>query len=44
MEHTRLKNVAICKRRLPHMSTDDLMAHINALDGSILGLDAIGNL
>jgi len=41
MEHTRLKNVAICKRKLPHMSPEDLLANINALDSAALGLDAI---
>jgi hypothetical protein len=43
MEHTRLKNVAICKRRLPQMAPADLIANINALDGSSIGLDAIGS-
>jgi hypothetical protein len=42
MEHTRLKNVAICKRRLPQIAPEDLIANINALDGSSIGLDAIG--
>jgi len=42
MEHTRLKNVAICKRRLPHhMTLDDLVANINALDNAAIGIDAI---
>ena len=41
MEHTRLKNVAICKRRLPPMPLDDIMAAVNALDNSTISLDAI---
>merc|ERR1712226_1389258 len=41
MEHTRLKNVAICKRRLPAMPLDDIMAAVNALDNSTISLDAI---
>merc|ERR1712038_141227 len=40
-EHTRLKNVAICKRRLPPMPLDDIMAAVNALDNSTISLDAI---
>merc|ERR1719295_1009019 len=41
MEHTRLKNVAICKRRLPPMPLEDIMAAVNALDNSTISLDAI---
>merc|ERR1719237_1982249 len=41
MEHTRLKNVAICKRRLPPMPLDDIMTAVNALDNSTISLDAI---
>jgi len=38
MEHTRLKNVAICKKRLT-MPIDDMVFAINALDNSALNLD-----
>merc|ERR1719461_153007 len=41
MEHTRLKNVAICKRRLPQMPLDDIIAAVNALDNNALTMDAI---
>lgn len=41
MEHTRLKNVAICKRRLPQMALDDITAAVNALDNNSLSMDAI---
>merc|ERR1711892_698598 len=41
MEHTRLKNVAICKRRLPQMPLDDIIAAVNALDNNALTIDAI---
>ena len=37
----RLKNVAICKRRLPQMPLDDIIAAVNALDNNALTMDAI---
>jgi len=41
MDMNGLKNVAICKRKLPMMSIDDLLANINALDNAAIGLDAV---
>ena len=41
LEHTRLKNVAICKRRLPSIPHEDIMAAVNALDNTVINLDAI---
>lgn len=41
MEHTRLKNMAICKRKLPDIPTSDLIRAINALDTQTLSMDAI---
>ena len=42
MEHTRLKNMAICKRKLPqNLSVQDLVKAINALDVNILNMDTV---
>jgi len=41
LEHTRLKNVAICKRRLPSIPLDDIIASVNALDNNALSIEAI---
>ena len=41
MEHTRLKNVAIVKRRLPAMSLEEIIVAVNNLDNSALSMDAI---
>ena len=42
MEHTRLKNMAICKRRLPpNLSTSDLVKAINALDIKTLSMETV---
>ena len=42
MEHTRLKNMAICKRKLPqHLSVQDLVKAINALDIKTLNMDTV---
>eukprot|EP00094_Tigriopus_californicus_P001997 TCALIF_01924-PB protein Name:"Similar to CG32138 Formin-like protein CG32138 (Drosophila melanogaster)" AED:0.27 eAED:0.27 QI:0/0.5/0.14/1/0.5/0.42/7/0/998 len=41
MEHTRLKNMAICKRKLPDIPISDLIRAINALDIQTLSMDAI---
>ena len=42
MEHTRLKNMAICKRKLPqNLSIQDLVKAINALDVNTLNMDTI---
>ena len=32
MDHTRLRNIAICTRKLPQMPTPDLIKAINSLD------------
>ena len=42
MEHTRLKNIAICKRKLPqNLSISDLVKAINALDTKTISNDTI---
>ena len=42
MEHTRLKNMAICKRKLPqNLSLQDLVKAINALDIKTLNMDTV---
>jgi len=41
MEHTRLRNVAICKRKLPAMSLEDIIVSVNGLDNSAFSMDAI---
>lgn len=41
MEHTRLKNVAICKRRLKEKPIEETITAVNALDNSVITLDAI---
>ena len=42
MEHTRLKNVAICKRKLPpQLSVQDLVRAINALDVKTLSMETV---
>merc|ERR1712150_101319 len=41
-EHTRLKNMAICKRKLPqNLSLQDLVKAINALDIKTLNMDTV---
>ena len=43
MEHTRLKNVAICKRKLPqNLSISELVKAINALDIQIINNETNG--
>merc|ERR1719422_2013252 len=41
MEHTRVKNVAICKRKLPSMPLEDILNFVNGLDNSALSMEAI---
>ena len=41
MEHTRLKNISICRRRLPDMPIPDLVRAINALDLKTLSVDTV---
>ena len=42
MEHTRLKNIAICRRKLPqNLSISDLVKAINALDTKTISNDTI---
>lgn len=41
MEHTRLKNMAICRRKLPAIPIPDLVRAINALDIQTLGMDTV---
>ena len=41
MEHTRLKNMAICRRKLPPLATPDLVRAINALDIQTLNQDTV---
>jgi len=43
LEHTRLRNVAICKRKIVNdqMSLDDIIFAVNSLDNSALSIDAI---
>ena len=41
MEHTRLKNISICKRRLPNMPIPALVREVNALNLRALSLDAV---
>ena len=41
MEHTRLKNMAICRRKLPTIPIPDLVRAINALDIQMLGMDTV---
>ncbi len=42
MEHTRLKNMAICKRKLPpNLSTSDLIRAINALDIKAISMETV---
>ena len=36
MEHTRLRNIAICTRRLPQMPTPKLLSAINSLDIQVI--------
>ena len=36
LEHTRLRNIAICTRRLPSMPIPDLIKAINSLDIEVL--------
>jgi hypothetical protein len=42
MEHTRLKNMAICRRRLPqNLSVPDIIRAINALDIQTLSVETV---
>ncbi len=41
MEHTRLKNIAICKRKLPNLPVSELVRAINALDINALSMETI---
>ena len=41
LEHTRLKNIAICKRKLPDIPVDVLVRAINALDTSTLSVETV---
>ena len=41
MEHTRLKNMAICKRKLPNLPVSELVRAVNALDIQTLSMDTI---
>ena len=36
MEHTRLRNIAICTRKLPQMPTPQLITAINSLDIQVI--------
>ena len=36
MDHTRLRNIAICTRRLPQMPTPKLLSAINSLDTQVI--------
>ena len=37
----RLRNVAICKRKLPAMSLEDIIVSVNGLDNTSFSMDAI---
>merc|ERR1719445_508688 len=41
MEHTRIKNVAICKRKMPQMPLEDIINFVNGLDNSALSMESI---
>ncbi len=41
MEHTRLKNMAICKRKLPNLPVSELVRAVNALDIQTLQMDTV---
>eukprot|EP00095_Tigriopus_kingsejongensis_P004806 snap_masked-scaffold182_size278544-processed-gene-1.8 protein:Tk04806 transcript:snap_masked-scaffold182_size278544-processed-gene-1.8-mRNA-1 annotation:"GL25292" len=41
LEHTRLKNIAICKRKLPDIPISDLIRAINALDTQTVSVETI---
>ena len=41
LEHTRLKNMAICKRKLPAIPTQELVRAVNALDTQALSIETI---
>lgn len=41
LEHTRLKNMAICRRKLPDIPVDVLVRAINALDTATLSVETV---
>ena len=41
MEHTRLKNMAICRRKLPPIPVQDLIRAVNALDIVTVSTDVV---
>ena len=41
MEHTLLKNMAICRRKLPTMPVQDMIRAVNALDINTLSTDIV---
>ena len=45
LEHTRLRNIAICKRKLPpSIRVQDIVRSINALDIQTLNIDIVDML
>ncbi len=41
MEHTRLKNMAICKRKLPNLPISELVRAVNSLDINVLPMETV---
>lgn len=41
MEHTRLKNMAICRRKLPNLPIPELIRAVNALDTQSVSMETI---